>query len=176
MHTQASNPRRAGFTLAESAISVVIVSVMMCAALTAVAGAARGGRIEADRQRGLFLAEQLMGELLGKAYLEPGAATSAIGPEVGEVNGNRDLFDDVDDYAGWKEPQSAGDTGLEYADGTAIPQTGGWSRDVAIVYVQPTNLNVSSVSDSGFKRITVTVGHAGREAARLTGLAAKGRQ
>ncbi len=167
--------RTRGFTLAESAISLVIVSVMMCGALTAVATAARGGRLEADRQRGLQLAEQLMAEILSKGYSEPDSTVATLGPLPAEAIGNRSLFDDVDDYHDWKEPQSTEDVGLEYADGTPIPQTQGWERNVDVFHVSKANLNVNCGVDQGLKRILVEVRHNGREVARLVTLAGKGR-
>ena len=163
--------RTRGFTLAESAISLVIVSVMMCGALTAVATAARGGRLEADRQRGLQLAEQLMAEILSKGYSEPDSTVATLGPLPAEAIGNRSLFDDVDDFHGWKGQGES----LEYADGTLIPQTRGWERTVEVIFVSKANLNVNCGVDQGLKRILVEVRHNGREVARGVTLAGKGR-
>lgn len=143
-----------GFTLAEAAISTVVVAVMMAAALTAVARTGTFRRVANEQQAAHHLAQQLVSEILAKSYWDPASATStSIGPSSGEsATGNRSQFDDVDDYHNWLEspPRSA--------DGAALVTGGGWYRKVTVTFVNFSNLNVAVSSDYGLKRICVEVG------------------
>ncbi len=144
---------RRAFGMAETALSVVIVGVMLVAALKAV-GVSRSGQINiSDRARGELLARALMEEIMRQAYREP-TDTPLFGLEGAEIGSiNRLLFDDVDDYDGLTNSTP------QYRDGTTIPNATGWTRSVTVVYVNPSNFNQTSITDSGAKRITITVAH-----------------
>jgi MSHA pilin protein MshD len=164
---QTSAPRRA-FTLIEAAVSCVIVGVMLSAALT-TAGAARAREQKAiDRQKGVFLAQSLLAEILDKAYIDPGAAP-VFGLESGEVGQPRSVYNDVDDYSGLNESPP------KYADGTAIPGYSRWSRSVTVQWVTAANLATVSATDTGLKKITVTVRKNGVPVAELNALRSKAR-
>ncbi len=137
------------FSLVEATISVVIVSVMLVAALNTVPAAKLGGRKTADRGKGMLLAQALMSEILVQDYQEP-VDTPVFGRES-ESGGDRANYDDVDDYDGWSSSPP------EYKDGTQIANLAGWKRSVAVVWVNATDLSVTSGSETGVKRITVTV-------------------
>jgi len=141
----------------------------MVAALTTVGTASLGRRINADRQVGRLLAEQLMTEILSKTYVEPGQfGEGLLGPNPGELSAtNRIPFDDVDDYAGWSASPP------EMEDGTPIPDRTGWGRDVQVDFVNLFNHNTVVTLSQGLKRIIVSVTHNGAEVASLT--AAKGK-
>lgn len=167
------SPRRSarsfrGLTLIEVAISVVIIGGMMVAALTTVGTASLGRRINADRQVGRLLAEQLMTEILSKSYVEPGQfGEGLLGREPSESGGIRTDWDDVDDYAGWSASPP------EMEDGTPIPDRTGWGRAVQVDFVNLFNHNTVVTTSQGLKRIIVSVTHNGAEVASLT--AAKGK-
>jgi len=155
-------PRRA-LTLAEVAISSVVVATMLCAALNTLGASATARRLNADRARGLLLAEALMTESLNQAYREPQNVSIAFGPETGETAGGaRNAFDDVDDYHGWNAGPPT------QADGTALTGFADWRRTVNVAWVQPDNVAQTSGTESGVKRITVTTSVGAREAASLT--------
>ncbi len=61
----------------------------------------------------------------------------------------------MDDYNGWSESPP------QFADGTAMPNLANWSRSVQVAFVNPTNLSQTSTTETGAKRITVTVTHNG---------------
>jgi hypothetical protein len=105
----------------------------------------------AERITARFLAEGLLTEILAKDYKEAGSTT--IGLDPGESSTSKANYDDVDDFHNWSEspPQSA--------DGTPMPDLAGWRRSVEVAYVDPTDLSRTSLSDTGAKRITVTVAH-----------------
>jgi MSHA pilin protein MshD len=147
-HTRTS-PRRA-FTLVEAAVSCIIVAVMLSAAL-ATSGAARAREQKAiDRQRGLFLAQSLMSEILDKAYVDPGALP-LFGPEAAEVSHSRSTYNDVDDFDGLT------DSPPKDSSGAAIVGYSRWSRTVTVQWVTPGNLNTVSLTETNLKKVTVTV-------------------
>lgn len=145
---------RAGFTLAEAAISTVIVSVMIAGALTAVGRTASFRKIAQEQQIGNLLAEQLMSEILAKSYWDPSSTTStSIGPSSSERStGNRSAYDDVDDFNGWLASPP------ETANGADLVLDGTWYRSVEVSFVDFTNLNTAISSDMGLKRVYVEVG------------------
>jgi type II secretory pathway pseudopilin PulG len=156
---------RRGFTLVEATVSTFIVGVVLVAALRTVDGVALTRRTVARRCQGPALARQLMTEILGTYYQDPGG-TGVFGPENGESGSNRTAFDDVDDYNGWSEspPQAI--------DGTWMADYPGWSRSVSVNWVDPNNPANTSSAESGLKRITVTVTEPDGKQTVLVGLRA----
>ena len=140
---------RAGMTLVEAVIAVLVVGLMLVAALSALGSSARTRRRRAERCLGPHLARALMAEVLQAHYREPDGAAE-LGPEAPEDDACRAAWDDVDDYHGWSAcpPQSS--------DGTPIDHAAGWTRSVAVEYVRPSDPTDASASDLGLKRITVT--------------------
>ena len=139
-----------GFSLVEAVMSTMILSVMLVAALNTV-GAMKASRYDAnERTRGEALAHALMAEILGTHYEEPDDLP-LFSRELGESNTSRLLWDDVDDYAGWSASPP------ETRNGLAIPGTNGLERSVAVEWVNPGDIKMAMVSDTGAKKITVTV-------------------
>ena len=103
-----------------------------------------------------------MAEILQQYYLEPDD-TPVFGRESGESGGDRTDWDDVDDYDGWSAspPQDK--------DGTVAGNRAGWARNVAVVWVDPTDPSQTVGSDQGAKWISVTVTRDGK---LITSLAA----
>ncbi len=151
-----------GFTMVEVVVASLVVSVLLVAALNTVAAARMGQYKLAERGRGLLLAQALMAEILQQAYADAVAGTSSFGMEAGETVGNRSLFDDVDDYGGWTA------TPPQNRDGSIIPQSTGYQQAVSVNWVTPANLNVTSATNSGVKRIRVTISREGRTIIVLT--------
>ena len=152
---------RSAFSMAEVVASVLVVSLMMAAAMQTVAASRVAQYRLADRSRGQMLADDLMTEILQKVYKDPGAAP-VFGPETGELL--RTQFNDVDDYSNWNEspPQNP--------DGTPMAGFTGWSRSVAVTWVGAADPTVTSSSETGAKRITVTVTRYGLVVARRIGV------
>ena len=145
---------RRAFSLAEAVVSIGIVSVMLVAALNTVAAAKLGAQKTGDRAKGTLLAQQLMAEVLGQSYEEQ-VDTIAFGREASELSTGRANYDDVDDYNGWSASPP------QYKDGTVIPNLDGWGRRVSVVRGNPANLTQEAGTDTGVKRITVSVTHNG---------------
>jgi hypothetical protein len=141
----------------------MVVSLLLVAALQTVA-AARGGEYKlVERSRALLLAQDLMAEILQQAYADPAYGPGSFGVGADEVTGNRSLFDDVDDYDGWQAspPQNK--------NGSVIPWATGYKRSVSVMWVVSGSLSTKSLSETGIKRIEVTVERAGRPVVVLQG-------
>jgi type II secretory pathway pseudopilin PulG len=157
------NIRRSGFSLMEAVVSILIVSILLVVALTAV-GASKAGQLKiADRIRGERLALDLMNEILQQAYYEPDDPPR-FGLEGVESATSRALYDDVDDYAGWSESPP------QYKNGTPMAGFDGWTRSVAVDWVDPNNLKETSAIATDVKRMTVTVSRGDLTVARLSAI------
>ncbi|MEX2215961.1 MAG: type II secretion system protein [Phycisphaeraceae bacterium] len=154
-----------GFTLIETTIAVLIISVMYAAVLNTLGSARKGELLVTARQKGLELAKHLMGEIVQQAYWDP-EGKAGMGPGADENNGTRSPFDDVDDYAGWTESPPT------YKNGTAMPGFTGWTRKVLVTWVSTTSPKTTVGSESGLKSIEVIVEFNGKTVATLTALRA----
>ena len=154
---------RRGFTMAEAAVAMVIVSVLLVAALRATSASALTQYKTAEKATGLALAQGLMSDIIALPYQEP-SGTPNFGLETGESATNRANYDDVDDYNGWNQspPQDK--------SGTVIPGLTGWTQIVAVAWVQWSDTTATSSTETGVKRITVTIQHNNRTVATLTGI------
>jgi len=134
----------------EAVSACLVVSILMVSAMRAAGMAARYQFATSDRARARFLAGQLMMDILATSYEDPNV-TPLCGVESGETTSSKVNYDDVDDFNGWSEspPQDR--------DGNAMPELTNWQRSVAVVWVTSTNLATVSATETGVKRITVTV-------------------
>ena len=140
---------------------MVIVSVMLVAALSAVGASRTGKHKMATRARGLLLAQSLMSEILQCAYEDPDDPSTSLGCEASESGANRTDYDDVDDYDGW----DASPPGEKH--GSGIPWADGYRRIVTVQWVDPLDLDQASGTSTGVKRIRVIVEYQDRQVARL---------
>jgi len=176
-------PRR-GLTLVESAVSMVIVGIVLVAALQTVGASARSRQIQKETDEHHALAADLMNEILQARYQEPKGGsmtwendgtttvinepmpplTPTFGPEPDELDGTRRTFDDVDDYNNWveKPPQTK--------NGIAISGKTGWKRQVKVQYADPATLNGNMSGDQGLKMITVTITDPSGKTTQMVGL------
>lgn len=156
---------RLGFTLIEAVFAMLLVSVMFVAAMSATSASAIAQAHSADKGRGNLLAQALMSEIVVQPYADPNVNSTTLGPDPGDTTSppTRSRFNDVDDYDGWFEspPQNRDGTviGSTNPDGSITSYYPGWSRKVSVVWVNPSNLTTAVSSESGVKRITVTVSH-----------------
>jgi hypothetical protein len=149
--------------MVEAVVSIAIVGVMLVAVLNTV-GAARTSEYKiADHDRGMLLAQRLMAEILAQQYCDPASGLGSFGPGADETKpGNRSLYEDVDDYNGWKAspPQNK--------DGTPIPWGGGYTELVNVDWVNPGAWTAPVSSESGIKWIRVTILRQNRVVAALS--------
>jgi len=156
---------RRGLTLVEMVISVILVGVMLAAAINTLGVAKGGQRIISDERRANQLGEELMTEILAQAYADESVLETlkqtvlvegkkgkvTLGAEAGEAIGNRSLFDDVDDYNGWKASPP------ETRDGTELSRFAAYTRTVEVELTKADDVGVSKSEDEGSRRVTVTV-------------------
>jgi MSHA pilin protein MshD len=160
-------PRHRGFTLVEAAVSTVVVGLMLAAAVN-TAGAARSREQRAaEQQRGMYLAQSLLSEVLSKPYVDAGVLP-LMGREADELLSTRADYDDVDDY------NALSDSPPRDAAGAALAGYTGWTRSVSVQFVVA-GLATTSGSDTGLKRITVTIKRGERVICELTALRSKAR-
>lgn len=157
----------AGFTLIEAVMSILIVGLMLVAALNTVGASKVAQARNAEQVIGPMLAQDLMSEILSQAYEEPVSSVS-FGRETGEYSSSRPEYDDVDDYNGWSSspPETKSNSNLSYLTG--------WSREVSVAWASTLDPQLTSVTATGIKRITVTVKYQGRTITTLTALRTDG--
>ncbi|MBL9031528.1 MAG: hypothetical protein JNM80_07445 [Phycisphaerae bacterium] len=146
-----------GITLVEAVLSMAVASVMLAASLNAVAAARVGQVWNTQRLAAMSAASALMTEITDLAYQEP-LLGGGLGPDALEVD--RTLYDDVDDYAGYK-------AACADRSGKALPGTSRMRFVVDVEWVEPASPGATVGAESGVKRITVRVERDGKELARL---------
>ncbi len=156
----AKTSSRRGFTMVESLVCIVIVGVMLVAALRTVSASNLAQVSVANRGVGGMLAQSLMDEIMAQQFENPTFPT--FGPEAGETS--RSTFNDVDDYYNYTESPP------KNLDGSTISNMTGWARSVDVGWADPTNLNKNINTDTGIKRIVVTVTKNGQTMATRAGL------
>jgi type II secretory pathway pseudopilin PulG len=154
---------RCALTLLEVVASTMIVGVMTVAALNSLGAATRSSESIGNRAVATGLAEELVSEIVQRAYSEPSGSLS-FGPDSGETAGPRSAFDDVDDYDGWNASPP------QYPDGTAMPDRNEWRHRVEVDYVLPGNPTQIAGSDQGAKRIRVVIEYRNRVLAEQVAL------
>ncbi len=152
-------------SMVEAVVSIVIVGVMLVAALNAVGGSMMTQKKMGDHTLGELLAQDLLSEILSQEYEDPDLPPGSFGTGAAEAaTGNRSLYDDVDDYHNWSAspPQKK--------DGSVIPGLSNWRRTVLVAWVSSNDYDNSSLIDTRFKKIIVTVRHNGGAVASLTAI------
>ncbi len=163
-----SSARRArGFRLVEATVSILLVGGLLVLSLDLVGASATGQKNMGDHGRARLLALGLMSEILAQFYEEPDD-TPIFGRESSETGGSRPDYDDVDDYHDWSASPP------ETRDGTAMTDLTGWERAVTVEYVEPADLTTTSVTDTGVKRITVSVSYNNNELATMVAVRTNG--
>jgi prepilin-type N-terminal cleavage/methylation domain-containing protein len=158
-------PTRRGFTLIEATISLVIVSVVGVAGLSAVSIARKSRASINDMILARSYADAMMMEILNKRYRDEGAPNSPLGPDAGDDLLNpfgRDV-DDVDDY------NDHTITPISDADG-AWQSDGNWGAGISVSWADLTNPNVDSAVETGMKRVSVAIFKGNRVVLRTTAL------
>ena len=141
---------RAAFGLVEIVISTLITSVLLTAALRTLSAAKRREMRTVDQSLESLLAEDLLHEILQQRYADAEQPQN-FGPEPGEQDGTRIAFDDVDDYHGLQNqpPQNR--------DGTVLTQFPQLLQSVSVQWVSAIPPHNSATSETGMKRITVSI-------------------
>lgn len=145
--------RRAGFTLIELIVFIVIVSAALAGVLTAYNVAVRGSADPLRQKQALAVAESMLEEVLAKNFANPsGGYTPTACPVLGTAC-DRAKFDNVGDYAGYQT------TGIRDLTDSATVVLGGYN--LAVQVTQPSAaFQVSGGADVAADQVrvaTVTV-------------------
>ncbi|MBL8876505.1 MAG: hypothetical protein JNM86_11980 [Phycisphaerae bacterium] len=160
-----NQPAARGVTLIECAGASIILGLLITAGLRAAAGAGASQAMSTRALTGSLLAEGLAQEILSLAYVDPSGGTT-IGPDAGESAADKATFDDVDDFENWSEspPKAPG--------GVAIAGMTRWTRSVRVYRALASMPESNSASESGLKRIEITVSYSGKFVCRIAALRA----
>lgn len=152
---------RPAFAVVEAVLSALIVGLMLAAAVEMVGKSRASQAWAADRIRAYELASTLMAEITDLAYADPQLPTAILGADDTELITGRAAYDDIDDYHGLSEsPPKA-------RDGTAMSTYTDWTRTAQVSWAMPETLGTDSASETGIKRITVSVYKGKRKIAEL---------
>jgi MSHA pilin protein MshD len=154
--------RRRALTLVECLFCCLIVSLAMVAALRTLASSAGTLRLAGDRAAARALADSLMTEILSQAYKDPGALP-LFGREANELLSSRANWNDVDDYDGYTDSPPSDKTGVPIP---GIPSN--WSRTVSVNWANPANPPQNVATESGLKRVTISVKRGSVELVTIT--------
>ncbi len=133
-----------GMTLVE-AIAAIVVAGIAAAGFVSLYLRVMSGYAEAEmRTVAAFLAQGLMEEIKSKRFDEHYVSpfSDSLGTEWREDIADKTSFDDVDDFNGWSETP---------------PRFNGYVLFASVKYVNDTNLDEVSSSQTGYKRVTVAV-------------------
>jgi hypothetical protein len=153
--------------MVEVLFASAIVGGMVVASLDAAAMVFRARRLNANGTTGPALAQELLDEAMSMPYEDPQTPGGPIGPESGETGSTRAAFDDVDDYHNWNSNHA------NAMSGAGIAGYSNWRYQVQVTRAQLANPALNSASDTGLKRITVTVTSPGGSIYTATGLRAR---
>jgi prepilin-type N-terminal cleavage/methylation domain-containing protein len=159
---------RRGFTLMETVISTVVLSLLVVAGLNAAGALGQARRSLGDRALAQGMAQSLLAEVVAMPYEDAQDKTEALGLEPGE-NVERSSWDDVDDSNGLMESPPLD------AAGNPISDEPGWERTVLVEWVELSGGEIKDVGgESGLKRVTVSVRRGGRLLAEAIALRSEG--
>jgi prepilin-type N-terminal cleavage/methylation domain-containing protein len=143
---------RRGFTLIEATISLVIVSVVAVAGLSAVSVARKSRTSINDMILARMYADAVMTEILSKRYRDALEPNNPLGPDSSDdVLGLwTRLADDVDDYDGH--------TITPVSDANMRPLSDGqWGAGIGVSWVDANDPTQIVSEESGVKRITIAI-------------------
>jgi len=135
------------FTLIEAVVSLAVVATMVVVALEMLGASAKVRVAQTEQSRATALARQLLCEIMQHGYTDPDFP-GGFGPGSTE---DRTTFDDVDDFNGYSESPPCA------RSGALLPGYAGWTRRVDVAWANPSSPQDSSGSETGLKRIVVTV-------------------
>ncbi len=146
-------PSRPGVTLAEVAISALLVGLLVVASLNSVGSTVRTWRLAAEDASGDALAQQLLREIMLQSYEDPNE-TPVWKHEPSEIPSaaTRVEFDDTDDYDDWTASPP------QHPNGEPVSGYDGWARSVIVRKLHKDfRPHSDSHRDDGLREIIVTV-------------------
>lgn len=148
-------PARRGISMMEVAIGTLLVGGTLATTLQLVGPTVRSTQLAGDRLIAATLADDMLDEIATRHFADPVYDDGSIGLDPGEIGTTRQDFNDVDDYNGWEAPPQT-------VNGAPIVGLGhGWLIHVGVAHAQPENPMIDAASETGVKRVTVTVSRHG---------------
>ena len=125
------------------------------------------------RTQATNLAQDLMDEIVGKEFRDPNSDNRPEwGYSAGDEGNYRSKWDDVDDYAAWKNKKPPKDV-----MGTSLTTYADFTRSVSVARVNPADLQTPLADDDtnhiSCNRIIVSVSHSDIATVSLYGLKTK---
>jgi len=153
---------RKGISMAETIVSTMIVGFVLVGTLQVVGPVVQSTRVHANKLIAANLANELSEEISTRQFTDPDVdAPDPLGADDGERPKDRASFDDIDDYNAW-----AASPPISLGNGK-INALAGWTRSVKVAHVELSDATTESKTNTGLKRITVTVSKGGVELARM---------
>lgn len=142
---------RRGLTLLEVIVSLILVSTIVLASITASANLMRNKSQSMESVDGQELAFQVLDEVTSQEFQDLDS-DRVFGRETSETASNRTDFDDVDDYNGYTSSPAT------HRDGTTIAGYENWSFSVRVSPANPSGSGIvaSSNDDAPLRLVTVT--------------------
>lgn len=156
-----------GFTLLEAMIASMILALATVAVLGPVMASHQQAEEIDEGSQALVLAQQLMEEITAKPFADPTDGNTVMGPEMDETD--RSLFDNVDDYNGYRDRSRS----LQARSGANVGDAAGgaYERSVNVEYrLSPAG---GVVVSGDFALVTVTVTSPDRAPVRVYKLVAR---
>jgi len=166
--------RRDGFSLVEAMVAIAITAMAGSVLLLGMTSSVDTAEDAQRRTIAQGLANQGLDEVLGARYMEYGCSPydTTLQPGGSEkATGTRELYDDIDDYNGWKASPPVDRWGVEL--GTDDGQGGerheslrapsgsmdGWTRSYHVYYVDESDLatQLPSGQTSDYRAVEVRV-------------------
>ncbi len=162
-------PGPKGMTLVEVMLALTVMTTGMLGTLSLFSVGLNAVLRNRAKLTAAVLAQDLLEEILTKAWQDPVAPGEPLGPDGSESRSGATpdaVFDDVDDYHNFNEnpPTTVEGNPLDGAtvlSGQTLPDYRSYRRSVVVEYVED-NLSTPTTAQTDYKRITVTVGYSAR--------------
>jgi type II secretory pathway pseudopilin PulG len=153
---------RRAITLAETVVATLIIGFVLVSTLQIVAPISRSGSHHANRLVASNLANELAEEIGTKLFTEPDEdVPDTLGTDTGERPAVRADFDDIDDYQSWSSSPPINSLNESYTN------LSGWTRSVKIAHVLVADPTTESPTNTGLKKITITVSKGSTQLAQV---------
>lgn len=123
--------RTAAYSLIETVMASMLVSIMIVTAVHAMAFVARTTSGTYEAEVAYRLAQELLCEISSRAFSDPDRVTTELGIDPGESASRPSTWDDFDDYNQWTN------SSLEASLGGSLGDSAGWSMGVKCTYCDP---------------------------------------
>ncbi len=143
---------RRAVSLVEALAAIPIVGLVLVAAINSVGTSRIAAQSLAQHRDASRFAESLLNEIVALLYEDDADKSGSPGPSAAELaTGNRSLFNDVNDYDGWKASPPQQKNGLPIAGAAR------YRERVELVLLDPATLLPTGGPDLGLMRVTVSL-------------------